>query len=327
MTVYPVKFSRIPHERIWGGSKLKEKFDVTIEAPVGEYWVLSAHPNGTSVAINGELAGKTLIELTEEFPEAYLGDSPQNRFPLLIKFIEATEDLSIQIHPNDQYAKIHEGDFGKTEAWYVLDCKEKGYVILGHRFRSREEYLAAVTEKRVKEYLIYKPIQKDQLIFVPSQSLHALLAGTVVIEIQQTSDVTYRVYDWDRMDYYGNPRELHTEKAGDVLKYNAKSLPEDPLGELVTVMTTNHLTHEHLVTCPYFSIDKLSINQAAYTMELGRIGNPDILIVAGGEGTLFYGEGNNSLQLKFGDTVLVPSNIWKYQIYAESAIMILRAYY
>jgi mannose-6-phosphate isomerase len=327
ITPYPVKFSPVAQERIWGGSKLKECFHVHCEPPIGEYWVLSGHPNGTSVVVNGELAGKTLTELIEEYPQAYLGHSPQKRFPLLIKFLEASDDLSVQIHPDDQYAQEKEGDYGKTEAWYILDCQEDTKINYGHSFTSRDEYLAAVKEKRVADFLCYQEIEKDQLVSVPSQTLHALLAGTILIEIQQTSDVTYRVYDWDRVDAEGNSRELHIDKAADVMTYDNIQSSEGVDTKRRMLVETDTVQHEHFVTCPYFVIEKVTVKEESYRIQPGREGNPDILIVAEGEGVLHSGDGFEPLKLRQGDTILIPSSIQEYEVRALNKITLLRTYY
>lgn len=323
----PVKFAPIAQERIWGGDKLKAWFHESSTRPIGEYWVLSGHPNGTSVVMNGPLAGKTLLDLTREYPEAYLGQSPQERFPLLIKFLEANADLSVQIHPDDAYAQKHEGDFGKTEAWYVLDCREDATIIYGHTFSNREEYERAVREKRVREYLKHRPIAKDQLILVPAQTLHALLAGTMVIEIQQTSDVTYRVYDWDRVDANGKGRELHVAQAGDVMLYGQQTSPVQAEQTRYPLKQTRGLLHEHLVTCPYFVIEKISLHDQDYSLSLGKKGNPDILIVADGEGVLRFGQEGETLVLRKGDTLLVPATLEEYQLQSQSGLQLLRTYY
>ncbi|GMA56345.1 hypothetical protein GCM10025858_08480 [Alicyclobacillus sacchari] len=173
--MWPVKFTPVAMPRIWGGHALKSMFGVQVDDPIGEYWVLSGHPNGMSVVADGPFAGRTLAELTKEYPTAYLGHSPQGRFPLLIKYLEAESDLSVQIHPDDEYAREHEGDFGKTEAWYVLDAKPDGTVNYGHTFPDRETYLRAVAEGKVRDYLTYQPIQQGDLVFVPARTLHALL--------------------------------------------------------------------------------------------------------------------------------------------------------
>lgn len=327
MIAYPVKFAPIVQERIWGGSKLKKWFNVNSDAPIGEYWVLSGHPKGTSVVVNGALAGKTLVQLTEEFPEFYLGDSPQGRFPLLIKFLEAVDDLSVQVHPDDQYAREKEGDFGKTEAWYILEHEPGAKIVYGHYFKNKEEYKLAIKEKRVRDYLRYEEIEKDQLIFIPSRTLHALLAGTILIEIQQTSDVTYRVYDWDRVDSQGRSRELHVEKAADVITYGETEIPKRTSLARYTWVETSRVKYEHLVTCPYFVIEKVWIKGESHTMKPGKKGNPDILVVAEGEGILDSGEGMAPLSLQRGDTVLIPGVVEKYQIYTKSGIKLLRTYY
>jgi len=328
MRLYPVKFAPISQPRIWGGDQLKEWFGLEGEQPIGEYWVLSGHPSGVSVVINGDLAGKTLVELTELYPAAYLGRSPQPRFPLLIKFLEAQTDLSVQIHPDDEYAQKYEGDFGKTEAWYVLDCKEDGVVNYGHCFTSREQYMQAVEEGTVKRFLRYQPIQKEQLVFVPSRTLHALLAGTIVIEVQQTSDVTYRVYDWDRIDEKGNRRELHIEKAADALLYHEGDAMARPEKSSHTPDPTDGAEHTTMVACAYFTVERIDMKQGQYGLRLGKAGNPDILIVADGEGLLVYEEdGEQSLTLRRGDTVLVPSTLEQYALTTDTGLRILRTYY
>jgi mannose-6-phosphate isomerase len=322
---YPVKFQPIPQARIWGGDKLKAWFNATnMSAPIGEYWVLSGHPNGVSVAVNGEYAGKTLNELIAQSPRAYLGNSPQPRFPLLIKFLEATTDLSVQIHPNDEYAKQYEGDYGKTEAWYVLDCLDDGKVNFGHRFPNREAYLQAVHENHVKDFLNYEPIQKEQVVYVPAQTLHALLAGTTVIEVQQTSDVTYRVYDWDRVDDQGKPRQLHIEKAADVMQYGEPSdLPASSVPRVIE--RTSNFTHQRLLTCSYFALEKLEFQNTQKTLVRGNVENPDILIGVEGSGILRWEAGE--LAISRGDTVLIPTTVTQYELESSADLQVLRTFY
>ncbi|MCR8642515.1 class I mannose-6-phosphate isomerase [Paenibacillus sp. N1-5-1-14] len=326
--VYPVKFAPLSHKRIWGGSQLKEWFGETTEEKIGEYWVLSGHPSSTSVVINGELGGKSLVELTETYPEAYLGNSQQKRFPLLIKFLEASDDLSVQIHPDDAYAQEHEGDYGKTEAWYILGAEEGAKVNYGHSFQDREHYCESVREGKVKEHLNYLPVQEDQIIFVPAKSMHALMSGTTLIEIQQTSDVTYRVYDWDRVEADGKPRELHIEKAADAMRYGDDQLAMMPGTDdrRYMIVENNQVSVEHMVTCPYFTIEKMIVKQGSHTLQLGKAGNPDVLVVAEGEGEL-TGEGFEPISLKRGDTVLIPSTVHAYHVTSTSKIRLLRTYY
>lgn len=325
--MYPVKFIPVPMERIWGGHDLKSWFHVDTEKPIGEYWVVSGHPNAKSIVAEGPLAGTSLNELTQRYPKSYLGHSPQPRFPLLIKFLEAETDLSVQIHPDDIYAKAHEGDYGKTEAWVVLDAANGGQVNLGHTFASRSVYEKAVAESRVRDYLSYRPIKQGDLVFVPARTLHALLAGTKVLEIQQTSDVTYRVYDWDRVDASGHSRELHVDKAADVLEYGVNPQEQSP----IVVVEREGLKITRLVSCPYFSIDSCVI-MGSGTFHLGKNENPDVVVVIKGSGTLtcdIDGTGH-VLPLELGDAVLIPSEISEYTVAASSAsgsMSIVRTFY
>ncbi|WP_062310218.1 type I phosphomannose isomerase catalytic subunit [Alicyclobacillus sendaiensis] len=324
--MWPVKCKPVAMERIWGGDELKPMFGVKTDRPIGEYWVISAHPNGMSVVDGGPFDGKTLQELVEAHPEAYLGQrAPQKRFPLLVKFIEAHDDLSVQVHPDDAYAQAHEGDAGKTEAWYVLDAPADGKVILGNSFPDRDTYLQAVRDGRVREYLTYRPIRKGDLVFVPSRTLHALLRGTKVLEIQQTSDVTYRVYDWDRVDANGKPRELHVEKAADVIAYGT----EPPAPEPVAMVDKPGFDIVRLVSCPYFTIDRVRVRGRSAEMETGVRGNPDCAVVVEGSGHLrCVAEGQEvRLPVKAGDALVIPADVPQYAWEADEALTVIRAFY
>ncbi|SFU79920.1 type I phosphomannose isomerase catalytic subunit [Alicyclobacillus macrosporangiidus] len=324
----PVKFQPVPVARLWGGHRLKSWFGVDTDEPIGEYWVLSGHPNGMSVAASGPFAGMTLAELVEQYPSVYLGHSPQPRFPLLIKFIEASQDLSVQVHPDDAYAQRVEGDFGKTEAWYILECPPDGRVIYGHQFRSQADYREAVEAGRVQEKLRWRPIQPGQVVFVPAGTLHALLAGTIVVEVQQTSDVTYRVYDWDRVDANGNPRPLHVDKAADVLNFD----PDDPAAQTHPEAANPDASAagvpapwRRLVTCPYFTMDHVHLDTGTLPVESGRAGNPDILIAMGGSGRLSWPGGDMSIRR--GDTVLLPATLTQYTVVNDDRLELLRVFY
>lgn len=322
--MFAVKLKPVAMERIWGGDALKSTFGEATDNPVGEYWVVSGHPNGMSVVADGPLQGKTLQQLTEEYSGSFLGQSPQGRFPLLIKFLEAHTDLSVQIHPDDAYAKTHEGDFGKTEAWYILDAKAKGKVNYGHAFPSRSAYEQAVSKGNLRDFLTYRDVQKGDLVFVPARTLHALLGGTTVLEIQQTSDVTYRVYDWDRVDAEGKSRELHVDKAADVLTYDAR--PADMPSAVLKNDEKIEMTR--VATCEYFTIDVAQVH-AAHSFELGRYGNPDAIIVVEGQGRLHMSDdGDTSLMgLKAGDAVLIPATASSYTITPTGTMTVVRTFY
>jgi mannose-6-phosphate isomerase len=332
MALYPLKFTPIVQERIWGGSRLKSLFHAETDKPIGEYWVLSGHPSAKSIISNGEFAGKSLNDMIAEYPEAYLGSSKQDRFPLLIKFLEAEDDLSVQIHPNDDYGLKHEGDYGKTEAWYILDSKPGGEIIYGDTFTSKKQYLQAVEDHNIKPFLERLPVAADDFVHVPSQTMHALLAGTTLIEIQQTSDVTYRVYDWDRLDNAGKSRELHIEKAADVMLYGHPNTAQDSQTDKRRYMiaSTPNVMHEHLVTCPYFTIEKIALTGGSFAGQLGKVGNPDILVVASGKGTLKWVDDHGmevNLPIQNGDAVLIPATIAVYTLTTDDKLNILKTFY
>lgn len=322
MQFYPVKFKPIPTERMWGGHTMKSWFGVEhIAEPVGEYWLVSGHPTATSVVENGSFAGMTLTELTQQFPEAYLGASPQPRFPLLVKLIEASADLSVQVHPDDQYAQNNGGDFGKTEAWYILNAPATGKVVYGHQLSSRDDYIKAVEEGRVKEVLRYQEIQGGELVYVPAQTLHALLADTTLIEVQQTSDVTYRVYDWDRVDTNGQARELHIHQAADVLHYGETDIPRVPP---VPLPAEPGVVREKLLQCPYFTVEKISIQSGEHCLE-PHVG-PSLVIGVSGQGRLCWID-DVAEGLKKGDAWLVPSAAASVTLKSGEELTILRITY
>lgn len=299
----PVQLKPIATERMWGGHNMKSWFGLPDDGrPIGEYWLVSAHPSQQSVVTGGAFDGWSLAALVERYPDDYLGTSPQARFPLLIKLIEAKADLSVQVHPDDAYAKAHAADYGKTEAWYILDVPETGRVVYGHHFRNRTEYLQAVTEGRVMEYLDYRRIRSGEMVYVPAGTLHALLGGTTLIEVQQTSDVTYRVYDWGRVDASGQSRALHVESAADVLRYDE---PHDagPVVDQNTVIGEGH--GEVLLLCPYFRVERWSGHgEGVVTLPESR--NPSVVIGVSGTGRLMW-QGSELGRVRTGDAWLLPS--------------------
>ncbi len=332
---YPLLFKPIAQERLWGGNKLSPMFGLGEQGQIGEIWTLSDHPNAPSICANGELEGKTLSEIIQMYPELYLGKPwSEDRFPLLIKFLHAEQDLSVQIHPDDHYGLKVEGDYGKTEAWYFLDAEADSRVNYGHRFISAAAYYEAIKDKKVKDYLSFYPVKKGDFVFVPSRTLHALLRGTMVVEIQQTSDVTYRVYDWDRVDAEGQSRELHVDKAADVMRYEARTQEASPFPVPEIIVDSLNVTHQKLITCPYFTIEKLELDGfSSVSLTHGNVENPDILVVLEGEGSLIYRLSDTEttdkkqvLSLKQGDTLLIPANIEEYFI-EGSELLLLRSYY
>jgi mannose-6-phosphate isomerase len=327
---YPLKFAPLPHERLWGGHQLKSWFSCQDNRPIGEFWVLSAHPSAVSVVQNGVYRGMRLDELTRIDPEAYLGQSPQQRFPLLIKFIEAQEDLSVQVHPDDEYALQRENDFGKTEAWYIVDAGENGEIIYGHTFQNKEHYFQCVQNRTIQNHLKRRQVHNDDLVFVPAGTLHAILKGTILLEIQQTSDVTYRVYDWDRLDSTGKPRPLHMQKAADVMHFgpDSRSRSKGVDTEIRPIFQSDPISHVHLLTCPYFTIERLELKAGSrYVCPLGRKGNPDVLIGLNGTGSVFYQQRSSAISIQKGDTLLIPGTFDDYQIQADTDMKLIRTFY
>lgn len=244
-----LRLAPIFQEKLWGGQRLSTVFGYPIPSDhTGECWAISGHPGGNCRIENPEYAGKTLGDLWREDP-ALFGNLPGSIFPLLIKIIDAREDLSIQVHPNDDYAKVHEnGSLGKTECWYVLDCDPGATIIIGHNAASREEMARMVQEGRWNELLRQVPIHKGDFFQINPGCLHAIKGGTLILETQQSSDVTYRFYDYDRLDH-GKKRQLHIAQSLDVT--TAPFVPAEPER---TVIRVGDAEITHLVTCPYYSV-------------------------------------------------------------------------
>lgn len=209
------------HEKIWGGRRLETEFGYDIpDGPIGECWAISAHPNGDCVVDEGEFAGKHLSELWESHRELF-GNVEGDRFPLLIKILDADGDLSVQIHPDDAYAAEHEnGSLGKRECWYVLDCDPDATIIVGQNAKDPQEFRRMVEEGRWDELLNEVPIHRGDFFQIDPGTVHAIKHGTLILETQQSSDVTYRLYDYDRVTEDGSKRELHIDKSCDVVDYD-----------------------------------------------------------------------------------------------------------
>lgn len=243
------------HNNIWGGRRL-EQFGYEIpDGPVGECWGISAHPHGDCEVVGGPFDGMTLSQLWDEHHELFEG-ATGDRFPLLIKILDAYDDLSIQVHPDDAYACEHEnGSLGKHECWYVLDCHEQGHIIVGQHAHSREEFAQMVKENRWYDMENFVPIQKGDFFDIKPGTVHAILGATLILETQQSSDVTYRVYDYDRKQADGTLRELHLEKAMDVIDYDAQA----PTSGKVTAPEVDGVTK--LMSCKYFDVLRVRVDK------------------------------------------------------------------
>ena len=244
-------------EAIWGGSRLKEVYGYDIPSDhTGECWAISAHKSGDGRVASGAYKGQTLSSLWENHRELFGAEGAEGVFPLLVKIIDAKSDLSIQVHPDDVYAGVHEnGSLGKMECWYILDCDPDATIVVGHNAKDHDEMVRMIEEKRWGEFIRQIPIKKGDFFQINPGCVHAIKGGTLILETQQSSDITYRVYDYDRLSD-GKPRPLHVKQSIDVIRAPYKA--DEGKGPQVTV-DNGHVVRTHLVTCPRYTVVKLDV--------------------------------------------------------------------
>ena len=297
-------------EMIWGGSKLRGfGYDIPGD-DTGECWAISAHPNGDCIVKNGKYAGKSLSELWNEHRELF-GNMEGDRFPLLIKIIDAKDDLSIQVHPDDEYAMKNEnGSLGKTECWYILDCEPDTKIVIGHNAKDSEELASMINNAQWKEFIREVPVKKGDFFQINPGTLHAIKGGTVILETQQNSDITYRVYDYDRLQN-GKPRQLHIKQSIDVIK--APFVPDGGDTRVESNLGECRLTR--LVKCPYYTVEKLELDgKISFDME-----DPFMNVsVCEGEGKI------NGIPIKKGDHFIIPADYGEYEL--EGRMLIIRSF-
>ncbi len=293
---------------IWGGSKLREEFGYKVDGnDIGECWGISAHPNGDGVVSSGWNEGKHLSDLWREQP-ALFGNIGGDRFPLLIKIIDARDDLSIQVHPDDDYAKVHEnGSLGKTECWYILDAPENGTIVVGHNAKNKEELADMIHEGRWNELIREIPVKKGDFIQIDPGTVHAIKGGTLILETQQNSDITYRVYDYDRLQN-GKPRELHIEQSIDVIKTPAAS-PED---SIISTEDTEKNTLQELYACKYYRVFKI---EADGEMEFEQSYPFLNMTVTEGEGFV------NGIPVQKGSQFIIPAEFGMVGLFGKMQII------
>lgn len=303
MKFYPLTFTPILKDRIWGGNKLKTYLNKPIVSETtGESWEISTVPGDISVVNSGVLKGKNINDIIDLYPNEILGKSVIARFgkqfPLLFKFIDAKEDLSIQLHPNDNLAKERHDSFGKTEMWYVMQADESARLVVGFKKDStKEEYLKHLESKSLVALLNESPVKKGDVFFLETGTIHAIGAGVMVAEIQQTSDITYRIYDWDRSDVTGKSRELHTELALEAINYAVT-----PVKVSYTEEVNNSI---QVVNCSYFITNIIALQDCfiwkrkkqAFTVFMCT--NGQFEMVVNGEISRY----------NMGDTILIPAII------------------
>jgi mannose-6-phosphate isomerase len=346
MELYPFKFEPILKKIIWGGSEICrfKHLDVQ-ESGIGESWEVSQVPGSVSVVANGPLKGKTLTELMELAPEALLGKKIFKRFgmefPLLVKFIDAQADLSIQVHPNDKLARERHNSFGKTEMWYVVDAKPGSKLISGFSQQiDAEEYTRRIADNSIEEVLQTHEATQGDVFFLPAGRVHAIGAGIFIAEIQQNSNITYRLYDYNRKDAQGNERELHTELAKDAIDY-----------QLYDNLQTHYVPLENdltpLVSCPYFTTNRiyLKADESGFetirtpegskqvpmteTIEMDRsyegFDSFVIYVCMKGEGQVQYGN-DTYLDIRQGESVLLPAALNATVLSTSNELLLLETY-
>lgn len=307
--LYPLKFKPRVKERIWGGSAILKKKGSAVsrlakDKLYGESWDLSAVKGDVSVVTNGFLKGNNLEEIIEVYMGELMGEAHFERFglefPLLVKYLDCCDKLSVQVHPDDALAEERHGSYGKTEAWYIADCKPGAAIYLGFKdlSLSREEYIAAVSESRLEELLNRVEVKKGDIFFIPAGTVHALGAGIEVVEVQQTSDVTYRIYDWDRVDATGKGRELHTALAVDAIDFEADAdLLHKPYdlqrGGEVKAIDSKFFTMSLLDVADYKLLDRSALD--SFIIYIALSGN--MTVKADG----------NAESLSEGELVLIPA--------------------
>ena len=315
MKFYPLQFEPIFKERIWGGTKLKTVLNKAIPSNyIGESWELSTVKGDVSVVANGEWKGKSLMDLINAYPNEILGTAVFSlfwmEFPLLFKYLDAREDLSIQVHPNDTLAKKRHDSFGKTEMWYVMQADESARLVVGFKKDSnQEEYISHLENKNLVALLNESPVKKGDVFFLETGTIHAIGAGVVVAEIQQTSDVTYRIYDWDRVDANGNGRELHTELALDAINYNATD------SKITYKEEANQSTL--VVDCPYFITNIIAL-QDRFIWKRKKQAFTVFMCTNGQFEMVMNGE---ILRYRMGDTILIPACIENLTIKGKATLL------
>ncbi|TYP72968.1 type I phosphomannose isomerase catalytic subunit [Aquimarina intermedia] len=311
--LYILQFEPILKEKIWGGSKLRTVLGKkSISNRLGESWEISDVEGESSIISNGPLAGKSLSEAIQFFASDLLGEKNLERFgekfPLLIKFIDAKEDLSVQLHPGDEVAKVKHNSLGKTEMWYVVQADEGSNIIVGfNQIVDSNSYQRHVSQKTIKDILHYESAKKGDVFFVYAGLIHAIGAGVLLAEIQQTSDITYRIYDWDRVDDSGNSRELHQQEALEAIDFAGTD-------KFKVEYTAQPNTNVPLVHCPHFKTELIEVTN---TKQLSHLTLDSFVIYMCVEGEVKIKATSNTIKLKAGQTALVPAMIKELTLSAQ----------
>ena len=315
MKFYPLQFEPILKERIWGGEKLKTVLHKPITSKItGESWELSTVEGDISVVVNGEWKGKSFTILIDEYPDEILGTKVHARFgkqfPLLFKYLDARANLSIQVHPNDALAKKRHHSFGKTEMWYIMQADKEAKIIVGFKEKSNPaEYLENLKNKTLLAILDDVKVKAGDVFFLETGTVHAIGAGLVVAEIQQTSDITYRLYDFDRVDANGNTRELHVDLALEAINYDRMEAKKE--------YSKNVNESNEVVNCSYFTTNFIPLDGEISVSKTGETFTVYMCV----EGSFEITQDNSKLQYVKGDTVLLPAAMNSFTLNGKASIL------
>ena len=310
---------------LWGGKRLNDEFEKNIPmSPLAETWECSTHPDGPSYVVGGTFDGMALTDVLKLHPE-YLGRhaNPKGELPILIKFIDAKRDLSIQVHPDDSYALTYEnGQLGKTEMWYVLDASRDARLIYGFRRNTKEATVRrAIADGSLMRYLQQIPVRKDDLFFIAPGTVHAIGAGSLIAEIQENSNLTYRLYDYDRVDKNGQKRPLHIDKAMAVTNFKSSAEPRQPLRVL---KYRQGVASELLCRCKYFEVYRMIVNTERRQTVTYRTDSVSfrVLLCVNGCGTISYDR--EHLNFYKGDCIFVPADSVEMRIHGQAQFLDVR---
>ena len=307
----PLFLQSTMHEKIWGGTRLRDQFGYAIPSEqTGEYWAISAHPNGVSIVENGPYAETPLDKLYKEHRELF-GNREEEVFPLLTKILDANDWLSVQVHPDDAYGLQHEGELGKTECWYIIAADEGAEIVYGHTAQTREALADLIHQGDWDQLLTRVPVKAGDFFYVPSGTMHAIGEGILILETQQSSDTTYRVYDFDRKDDQGKLRELHLDKSIDVL-----SIGEIPNSHPSSIAVAGQeLTT--LVSNPFFTVHKWNIHSQTSFQRFA----PYLLVsVLDGQGTIAVD--GQTYPIQKGSHFILTSDIENWQLDGELELIV-----
>ncbi|MBI1878759.1 MAG: mannose-6-phosphate isomerase, class I [Chloroflexi bacterium] len=329
-TIYPLTFTPVFRDYIWGGRNLETQLDRTLPPGIiAESWEISGHPSSPTTVEHGPLAGRTLPEVTQSLGLDLVGHRSQamlarGKFPLLIKLLDANQPLSVQVHPNDEYANRHEkGELGKTEMWYILHAEPGAYLIYGLKPGVTPASFRQALEAGTLETCLHQlPVKAGEAVFIPAGSVHAIMEGILLAEIQQNSDTTYRVYDWNRLGADGQPRPLHVDRAMEVINFEQVE-PGRAIPQLLE--DEDGLRRELLVSCPYFIVERVTFERAGASFQGRNDGRTfEIWGVLSGRGRVAWA--GEPLELAAVRFTLLPAMLGEFEIKADAPAVMLRTY-